>query len=271
MPELPEVETTRAGIEPYLVGRRITSVRVREPRLRWRVPADLAREITGKIIDSVTRRGKYLLLNTPDGTALMHLGMSGSLRVIDDGVPPGLHDHVDVVLDSGKVLRLRDPRRFGALLWIIGDPLAHPLLSKLGSEPLSDAFNGDYLYQRARSRKIAIKDFIMNSRVVVGVGNIYANEALFLAGIHPARAAGQISLLRYRLLVNAIKEVLSRAISHGGTTLRDFLREDGKPGYFRYQLRVYGKTDELCIKCGETITMRIVGQRSSFYCRQCQR
>ncbi len=271
MPELPEVETTRAGIEPYLVGRRITSVRVREPRLRWPVPDNLAREITARTIHSITRRGKYLLLNTDDGVALMHLGMSGSLRVIDDDVPPQPHDHVDLVLDSAKALRLRDPRRFSALLWVTGDPRAHPLLSGLGPEPLDETFNGDYLYQRARSRKIAIKDLLMNNRVVVGIGNIYANEALFLAGIHPARAALRISLVRYRLLVSAIKEVLRRAIDHGGTTLRDFVREDGKPGYFRYQLRVYGKTDERCIVCGQTITMRVINQRSSFYCRQCQR
>ena len=271
MPELPEIETTRAGIEPYLVGRRITSVRVREPRLRWPVPANLAREITARTIHSVTRRGKYLLLNTNGGVALMHLGMSGSLRVIDDDVPPQLHDHIDILLDSTKALRLRDPRRFGALLWVTGDPLAHPLLSELGAEPLDEAFNGDYLYQRARSRKIAIKNFIMNSRMVAGIGNIYANEALFLAGIHPARAAARISLLRYRLLARAIQEVLRLAIGYGGTTLRDFVREDGKPGNFRFQLRVYGKTGELCIACGETITMRVIGQRSSFYCRQCQR
>lgn len=271
MPELPEVETTRAGIEPYLRGRRITAVKVRQPRLRWPVPADLAQEITGKTVESVARRGKYLLLNVTGGAVLIHLGMSGNLRVIDDDVAPQLHDHVDIVLDSGKLLRLRDPRRFGAVLWAAGDPQVYPLLRELGPEPLEPAFDGDYLHQRARGRKIAVKNFLMNSRVVAGLGNIYANEALFLAGIHPARAAGRISLFRYWLLANAVKEVLHGAIGYGGTTLRDFVREDGRPGYFRHRLRVYGKAGENCIDCGRAITLRVVGQRSSFYCARCQR
>jgi formamidopyrimidine-DNA glycosylase len=270
MPELPEVETTRAGIEPYLRGRRIVGVNVRQTRLRWPVPLNLARTLAGTTIDSVARRGKYLLLHTRDGAVIVHLGMSGSLRVVESGTPPQAHDHVDLVLDSGKVLRLRDPRRFGALLWIAGDPLLHPLLKGLGPEPFSDAFDGDYLYQRARGRKVAVKDFLMNNRVVAGVGNIYANEALFVAGIHPARAAGRVSAFRYWLLAHAIKEVLQRAIGYGGTTLRDFVHEDGNPGYFRYQLRIYGKAGGVCTDCGTLITTRVIGQRSSFYCRRCQ-
>ncbi len=271
MPELPEVETTRAGIEPYLVGRRVIGVNIRQPLLRWPVPAELERNLIGQPIESVERRAKYLLLNRRGGAALMHLGMSGSLRVLDESIPPQLHDHVDIVLDSGKALRLHDPRRFGALLWIAGDPRAHPLLKGLGPEPLDDAFIGDHLYNRARGRKLSVKDFIMNSRVVAGVGNIYANEALFIAGIHPARMAGRISLARYRVLAQSIKQVLQRAIGHGGTTLRDFVREDGTPGYFRYELRVYGKTGQGCANCNQPIMLRIIGHRSSFYCARCQR
>lgn len=271
MPELPEVETTRAGIEPHLHGRRVTGVLVRQPLLRWPVPADLEGNIKGHTFDSIERRGKYLLLKTQSGTVLMHLGMSGSLRVVDAAVPPQPHDHVDIVLDSGHALRLRDPRRFGALLWTAGEPLLHPLLKDLGPEPLSAEFDGDYLHRHARGRTLTVKDFIMNSRVVAGVGNIYANEALFSAGIHPARAAGRIGLARYRLLAHAIKGVLQRAIEHGGTTLRDFVREDGNPGYFRYELRVYGKAGEACLTCGQSIKLRVIGQRSSFYCARCQR
>ncbi|MGH8502688.1 MAG: bifunctional DNA-formamidopyrimidine glycosylase/DNA-(apurinic or apyrimidinic site) lyase [Gammaproteobacteria bacterium] len=271
MPELPEVETTRAGIAPHLTDRRVVRVDIRQPMLRWPVPADLARNLEGQTIKAVTRRAKYLLLHAGNGAALMHLGMSGSLRVLDAGVPPQLHDHIDIVLDSRKVLRLRDPRRFGALLWVTGDPHAHPLLQRLGPEPLDEALDGDYLYRQARGRKVAVKNFIMNSRVVAGMGNIYANEALFLAGIHPARAAGRISPLRYWLLAHAIKLVLQRAIDYGGTTLRDFVREDGKPGYFRHELRVYGKAGSSCADCGWPITLRVIGHRSTFYCGKCQR
>ncbi|MBA2490867.1 MAG: bifunctional DNA-formamidopyrimidine glycosylase/DNA-(apurinic or apyrimidinic site) lyase [Gammaproteobacteria bacterium] len=271
MPELPEVETTRAGIAPHLIDRRVIHVDIRQPMLRWPVPADLARNLEGQRIIDVTRRAKYLLLHTANGAALMHLGMSGSLRVIDANIPPQPHDHIDLRLDSGQVLRLRDPRRFGALLWIDGDPLAHPLLHGLGPEPLSDDFDGDYLIQRARGRTLSVKDFIMNSRVVVGVGNIYASESLFAAGIHPARAAGRISRARYHVLALSIKQVLQIAIGHGGTTLRNFVREDGRPGYFRHELRVYGKAGANCPRCGYSIRLRVIGQRSSFYCGKCQR
>lgn len=271
MPELPEVETTRAGIAPHLCGRRVMDVVVRQPLLRWPVPADLEHKLAGQTIVSVGRRAKYLLLNTRGGTVLMHLGMSGSLRVIEDTAPVQPHDHIDIVLDSRKVLRLRDPRRFGALLWIDGDPLMHRLMKDLGPEPLNADFDGDYLHRLARGRKLAVKDFIMNSRVVAGIGNIYANEALFVAGIHPARAAGRIGPARYRLLALAIKQVLQRAIEHGGTTLRDFVREDGRPGYFRYELCVYGKAGEHCVECGRIIRLRVIGQRASYYCQRCQR
>jgi len=271
MPELPEVETTRAGIAAHLIDRRVIHVTIRQPMLRWPVPTDLARNLEGQRIIDVTRRAKYLLLHTSNGAALMHLGMSGSLRVIDANIPPQPHDHIDLLLDSGRVLRLRDPRRFGALLWIDGNPFAHPLLHGLGPEPLDDDFNGDYLFDRARGRKVSVKDFIMNSRVVVGMGNIYASESLFAAGIHPARAAGRISLVRYRLLVLSIKQVLQNAIGHGGTTLRNFVREDGRPGYFRHELNVYGRAGADCPRCGEKIRLRVICQRSSFYCGTSQR
>jgi formamidopyrimidine-DNA glycosylase len=271
MPELPEVETTRAGIEPHLVGRRVVGVHIRQPLLRWPVPVEFANNLKDQTIESVARRAKYLLLNTRAGAVLMHLGMSGSLRVLDELTAPQLHDHVDIVFDSRKALRLRDPRRFGALLWIAGDPQAHPLLKDLGPEPLDTAFDGDYLYRRARGRRLSVKDFIMNSHVVAGVGNIYANEALFVAGIHPARMAGRISLARYRVLAQSIKQVLERAIGHGGTTLRDFVREDGTPGFFRYELHVYGKAGQDCVHCSQPIMLRVIGQRSSFYCAHCQR
>jgi formamidopyrimidine-DNA glycosylase len=271
MPELPEVETARRGIEPYLLGRRVAAVKVRDRRLRWPVPSSLTRELPGQKIDAVTRRGKYLLLHTAAGTALLHLGMSGSLRVLAADTPAQKHDHVDLVLDSGKALRLRDPRRFGTLLWTRKDPAEHPLLCALGPEPLSADFDGDYLFERSRGRSVAAKLFIMNSHVVVGVGNIYASEALFLAGIRPGRAAGRISRTEYAALARGIKKVLTASIKAGGTTLRDFTREDGEPGYFLQHLRVYGRDGEHCFRCGGTVVVKVTGQRSTFYCPDCQK
>jgi formamidopyrimidine-DNA glycosylase len=271
MPELPEVETTRRGIEPHMLGRTVRAVLVREPRLRWPVSQALASRLTGQRIVAIERRAKYLLLRTPRGTAIVHLGMSGSLRIVDAGLSPQTHDHVDLVIDSHKALRLRDPRRFGALLWCEDDPYRHPLLAQLGPEPLGEGLTAQYLLDRARGRRVSIKDFVMNSRIIAGVGNIYANEALFEAGIRPARAAGRLSAGRYGVLVGTIRTVLERAIGCGGTTLRDFVREDGAPGYFSQQLKVYGREGKPCSRCGEILRGRRLGQRSTFYCPRCQR
>jgi len=270
VPELPEVETTRRGIEPHLLGHTVSAVVVRDKRLRWPVPSTLTANLPGQRINTITRRGKYLLLHTAAGTALLHLGMSGSLRVLPAHTPAEKHDHLDIVLDSGRALRLRDPRRFGTLLWTTGEPERHKLLRMLGPEPLGGDFDGDYLFAKSRKRKVAIKNFIMNGHIVVGVGNIYASEALFLAHIHPQRAAGRVSLERYRNLAKAVQKVLTAAIRAGGTTLRDFSHTDGEPGYFRQHLRVYGRTGKACERCGTAIRARITGQRSSFYCPHCQ-
>ena len=271
MPELPEVETARRGIEPYLKGRRVAEVIVRDRRLRWPVPPSLVKELPGQRIESVERRGKYLLLKTQAGTALLHLGMSGSLRVLSKDTPPQKHDHVDIVMDTGQALRLRDPRRFGALLWTRGDPAKHALLKDLGPEPLEEGFDGDYLFERSRGRKAAVKLFIMDSHVVVGVGNIYASESLFLSGIRPERAAGRVTRAEYGKLAKAIKKVLTASIKAGGTTLRDFAREDGEPGYFSQRLRVYGREGEKCYRCGGTVVAKVTGQRSTYYCPSCQK
>lgn len=271
MPELPEVETARRGIEPHLKGRRVAAVTVRDKRLRWPVPPALARELTGQRIEEVSRRGKYLLLKSKTGTAILHLGMSGSLRVLPKDTPPQKHDHVDLVMDSGQALRLRDPRRFGTLLWTRGDPAEHPLLRALGPEPLGADFDGDYLFERSRGRKLAVKLFIMNSRIVVGVGNIYASESLYLARLRPGRAAGRVSREEYAALAKGIKKVLTASIKAGGTTLRDFTREDGEPGYFLQRLRVYGRDGQACYRCGGTVVAKVTGQRSTYYCPDCQK
>ncbi len=271
MPELPEVETTRRGIAPHLRQRHVVEVRLRERRLRWPVVSTLGRRLAGRRILDVARRGKYLLIGFDTGTLLVHLGMSGSLRIVAADTPAGKHDHVDLVLDNGKALRFCDPRRFGALLWTIGDPLRHALLRDLGPEPLGDDFDGDYLFRRSRGRSASVKAFIMDSRTLTGVGNIYANEALFIAGIHPARAAGRIAAPRYEKLCAAIKTVLSLSIELGGTTLRDFVDSEGNPGYFQQSLRVYGRSGEPCPVCGAPIREKRLGQRSSFYCAVCQR
>lgn len=271
MPELPEVETTRRGIAPHLQSKTIREVIVRQPRLRWPVPRKLNALLRDRTIERIERRGKYLLLMLANGTLIIHLGMSGSLRILPCTTPAEKHDHLDIVLQNGQCLRFRDPRRFGTVLWTREDPLQHKLLKLLGPEPLSDEFGGDYLWQRSRARKIAIKPFIMDSKIVVGVGNIYANEALFLAGIHPKRPAGRISRQRYALLAEAIKQVLHAAIRQGGTTLRDFTSSDGKPGYFRQQLHVYERADQPCKQCGTSLKHTVIGQRSSFYCPQCQK
>ena len=271
MPELPEVETTRRGIAPHVTGRIVSRVLVREPRLRWPVPHALIEQLPGQAIASVGRRGKYLLLETTVGAALVHLGMSGSLRLIEADAPPGTHDHVDIVFADGLALRFRDPRRFGSLLWTTRPSQEHPLLRDLGPEPLDGDFSGGYLSAAARGRRVAVKPFIMNSHVVVGVGNIYANEALYLAGIHPRRAAGRIGRDRYHRLAAAIRRVLNESITAGGTTLRDFINGVGEPGYFAIHLRVYGRGGEPCPGCARPIREIRQGQRSTFYCPACQK
>jgi formamidopyrimidine-DNA glycosylase len=270
MPELPEVETTRRGIAPHVVGRRVAELVVRERRLRWPVPQGLEARLRRQVLQRLERRAKYLLFGFDAGTLIVHLGMSGSLRMVEPGTPPGKHDHVDLVFDGGQVLRLTDPRRFGAVLWTGGAPQEHPLLAGLGPEPLSEQFNGDYLYRLSRGRRTPVKNFLMDGRIVVGVGNIYANEALFGAGIHPKRAAGRIGRERYGQLAEAVKSVLQAAIEQGGTTLRDFIGGDGRPGYFAQKLQVYGRAGEACPRCSAPILAVRVGQRSTFYCRRCQ-
>jgi formamidopyrimidine-DNA glycosylase len=269
MPELPEVETTRRGIEPHCLERRVTRVVVRDSRLRWPVPADLPLRLRGQRIGAVRRRAKYLLLDTGNGTLLIHLGMSGSLRVVPRDAAPARHDHVDLQLESGRALRFNDPRRFGCMLWLQPGEL-HPLLARLGPEPLSEDFDGEHLHRLSRGRRGAVKQFIMDGQVVVGVGNIYANEALFHAGIRPDRAAGRISRQRYERLSDEIKQVLTYAIARGGTTLRDFVGGDGKPGYFARELFAYGRGGEPCKRCGTALREKRLNQRNTVYCIVCQ-
>ncbi|MGP8961949.1 bifunctional DNA-formamidopyrimidine glycosylase/DNA-(apurinic or apyrimidinic site) lyase [Pseudomonas aeruginosa] len=252
MPELPEVETTRRGIAPYLEGQRVERVIVRERRLRWPIPEDLDVRLSGQRIVSVERRAKYLLLGAETGTLISHLGMSGSLRLVESGTPASRHEHVDIELASGMALRYTDPRRFGAMLWSLA-PLEHELLRNLGPEPLTDAFAGQRLFELSRGRSMAVKPFIMDNAVVVGVGNIYASEALFAAGIDPRKPAGSISKARYLRLAEEIKRILAIAIERGGTTLRDFVGGDGQPGYFQQELFVYGRGGEFCKVCGSTL------------------
>lgn len=270
MPELPEVEVSRLGIEPHVVGQQVTQVNVYHPRLRWPIPESV-QKLSGQMITAVERRAKYLLLQNPSGTLILHLGMSGSLRVVPITTSRGKHDHFEMLLSSGQCLRLNDPRRFGAVLWQDPDEPELALLSRLGPEPLTEDFNGSLLYQASRSRKSSVKTFIMDNAVVVGVGNIYATEALFAAGIDPRRAAGRISLARYQLLAEHIKGVLARAIQQGGTSLRDFTRSDGKPGYFKQELLVYGRTGQPCVNCDTPLKAIQLGQRRSVYCPKCQR
>jgi len=275
MPELPEVETTRRGIAPVVTGKVITGLVLRQRSLRWPIPLEVNGAI-GQVIARCRRRAKYLLIDL--GTAdpaehglMIHLGMSGSLRVCDAVDAPRKHDHFDLALDSGLCLRFNDPRRFGALLWWQAPAENHELLRGLGPEPLSTAFTGSLLWQRSRGRRGAVKNFIMDGRNVVGVGNIYASEALYLAGIHPARPAGRISAARYEGLAGAIRDVLDRAIRSGGTTLRDYLNSAGRPGYFAQELLVYERHGQSCLQCGSTIRRRVIGQRASYYCPRCQR
>jgi len=270
MPELPEVETTRIGIAPHVLGETVKDVIIRDGRLRWPVPKQIRKKLAGAAICKLSRRGKYLLFHTESGCMILHLGMSGSLRILTSDVSPEKHDHVDIIFDSGSRLRFRDPRRFGCILWTEDDPLQHDLLSHLGPEPLSEDLDGDYLFQKSRKRTQSIKTFIMDSRTVVGVGNIYANETLFAAGIHPKRQAGRITKARYGKLAVCIKDVLKKALAKGGTTLRDFVNGEGEPGYFRMDLQVYGRAGGPCFMCKSPIKVQRLGQRSTFYCPVCQ-
>ena len=271
MPELPEVETSRRGIAPALIGRHLTGAVVREARMRWPVPADLGARVAGQAILGVHRRAKYLLIELPAGHVLIHLGMTGRIRVAPADTPALKHDHVDLLLDSGHCLRLNDARRFGAVLWQ-AHPLAdHPLLAGLGPEPLGADFDGTWLHRRSRGLKLAVKNFIMDQKTVVGVGNIYASESLFRAGIDPRRAAGRISLARYEALAENIRDTLNEALAAGGTTLRDYIGPDGAPGYFTQSLRVYDRQGRACPRCGEPIRRLIIGQRASYFCSGCQR
>ncbi len=271
MPELPEVETTRRGIEPWLVGRRIEALTVRERRLRWPVPRSLPAKLAGTRLRAVGRRAKYLLVETGPGTLILHLGMSGSLRIVDAAEPPAVHDHFDLVLDSGRALRFNDPRRFGCLLFTAGDPGRHKLLASLAVEPLSGDFTGEALWRKARGRRAPIKAVIMDSRGVAGGGNIYASEALFRARIRPSLAAGRVSCVRMEALVASIRDVLTDAIGAGGTTLRDYVDAAGMPGYFSQRLFVYERTGKPCRRCRTPIRQFTQGQRSTYWCPRCQR
>lgn len=271
MPELPEVETTRRGILPHILGKGFQEIIVRQPRLRWPIPSQLPKILPGLVLSGIERRGKYLLLETVDGTLLMHLGMSGSLRILDGPQSASKHDHVDFVFDDATILRFNDPRKFGALLWTDEPAEQHPLLVDLGPEPLSAAFDTAYLHGKTRRRRVAIKSVIMDSHVVVGVGNIYASEALFQAGILPTRNADTLEVEECHRLVAAIGDVLRRAIEKGGTTLRDFSNAEGKPGYFKQQLAVYARAGEACNRCRQPIQQLKIGQRASYYCNNCQR
>lgn len=271
MPELPEVETTRRGIEPHAIGRTITAMHVYEPRLRWRISEDLPGLVTGQRIRQVRRRAKYLLLELESGTMLLHLGMSGSLRILPAAAPRLPHDHFDLLLDSGMTLRLNDPRRFGSLHYTTDDPRQHALLSGLAPEPLDPGFDADYLWRITRRRRVSIKQLLMNSRLVVGVGNIYASEALFRARIRPKRQARGLSRVEAGRLARAIRTVLAGAIRAGGTTLRDYVGADGSPGYFRQRLYVYERGSKPCRNCRTPVRQLTQGQRSTYYCPTCQK
>jgi len=270
MPELPEVETTRLGLAPHLIGRRVQSVTLRRADLRWPIPPEIGAILPGQRIETVRRRAKYLLFETQAGSALVHLGMSGCLRVLPAKTPVGTHDHVDIGLGQRRVLRFTDPRRFGCLLWQPPGEL-HPLLRNLGPEPLADEFDGDWLFDLSRKRRVPVKTFLMDQRIVVGVGNIYANEALFAAGISPLRAAGRISRERYQLLAVAVKRILQHAIERGGTSLRDFLNPDSQPGYFEQELMVYGRGSQPCPRCAKPLQQAMIVQRTTVWCGDCQR
>lgn len=269
MPELPEVETTLRGIKPHILGQKVQKIIVRHPRLRWPIPLNLEQTLTGQTLRRLQRRGKYLLLQFETQALILHLGMSGSLCIFRAKEPPKKHDHLDIVFGNGHCLRLNDPRRFGAVL-LSGNPKTHPLLRDLGPEPLTKKFTSAYLWQRAQGKKTPIKSFIMDCKIVVGVGNIYATEALFMARIFPKKPASAVTRAQYQRLVSAIQTVLGKAIKHGGTTLRNFLHSEGKPGYFSLELKVYGKEGKACPRCQAPLECMTIAQRSTVYCPNCQ-
>lgn len=271
MPELPEVVVTLRGVLPHIEGKRVADVVVRNSRLRWPVPDGLSELLAGKVLADGRQRAKYMLFRFDHGHLMIHLGMSGNLRIVQTGVAPAKHDHVDIVFDGGVVLRFTDPRRFGSVLWLEGEPEQHRLLQHLGPEPFEDIISGDYLYGLSRGKTTSIKQFLMDNQVVVGVGNIYANESLFLSGIRPKKAAGRVSRKSYKLLAGNVKTVLGRAIEQGGTTLKDFVGNEGKPGYFKQQLYVYGRGGEACLNCQSLLKEIRLGQRSTVYCPSCQK
>lgn len=271
MPELPEVETTRRGLLPHVVGRRFRGVVVRNPNLRWPVPRDLEARLKGEEVLAIRRRGKYLLFDCRKGHLLVHLGMSGRISLVAEGAPARAHDHVDLHFDGERAVRLTDPRRFGALLWLEAPAENHVLLRGLGLEPLEKTFGGVALHALARGRRVAVKQFLMNARVVTGIGNIYASEALHEAGVHPERSAGRISAARWERIAAAIRATLERALAAGGSTLRDFASAEGRAGHFQYQFAVYDREGKPCRRCGTPIRALRQGQRSTFYCPRCQR
>lgn len=271
MPELPEVETTLRGIKPYIKDQKIVNVIIRKHELRWPIPTQIKELLLNQTVLDLERRGKYLLLKTTHGTIIIHLGMSGTLRILTEHLAPNKHDHVDIIFENNILLRFNDPRRFGSFLWISGEPTQHPLIKHLGIEPLSKQFTGTYLWTRAQNRAITIKSFIMDNKIVTGVGNIYATEALFDAGIYPAKQAKLISKQQYDVLANSIKTILKQAIKKGGTSLKDFLNSDGKPGYFSTELKVYGREGLSCLNCHTPLKLMKIGQRSTVYCNKCQK
>lgn len=271
MPELPEVETTKAGITPVALNQTISKIIIRAPKLRWPIPKNIAKILPGHTVRAIERRAKYLLLRFDTGTLIIHLGMSGRLRILNEDTPPQKHDHVDICFDNGITLRYTDPRRFGCILWTDEPPLEHKLLAELGPEPLTTAFTSKHLFAEAKNKKIPVKAFIMDAKVVVGVGNIYASEALFAAKIDPRKPAQQVSADQYAALTKEIKRILKESIAQGGTTLKDFYSAEGKPGYFVQKLKVYGREKEPCVTCGSAIQSQNIGQRNTFFCTSCQR
>lgn len=270
MPELPEVETIKNGLAPLVEGQQVARVEVRQPKLRWPIPRRLPEFLSNQIIQKLERRGKYLLFYCADGCLLVHLGMSGVLTVVLQKTQLKKHDHVDICFKNGSCLRLSDPRRFGCMLWIDGDPLKHKLLKDLGVEPLTRDFNAAYLFAQTRKRNVAVKQFLMNSKIVVGIGNIYVAEVLFKAKIHPKTSVKNLTVEQCAAIVRAAKIILKQAIKAGGTTFRDYRNADGKPGYFQQKLFVYGRQGELCKVCGNNLQSMILGQRSTVFCPKCQ-
>lgn len=270
MPELPEVEVCKRGIEPHVLNQNVSEVVVRNANMRWPITPTIS-DICGEKIISVSRRAKYLLLETSKGVLMLHLGMSGTIRVVDKSTVIAKHDHFDLVLENGLALRLNDPRRFGSVLWVTEDINEHSLIKKLGPEPLSPDFTDNYLYEKSRNKTVAIKTFLMNNHIVVGVGNIYANESLFKAGIDPRKQAGKVSKKRYIELTRHIKQTLAHAIEQGGTTLKDFTQADGKPGYFSQELLVYGRGGLLCFICKDVLKEIKQAGRATVFCSKCQK